>query len=110
MTFQTVRDLALKFPGVEDGTSYGTPALRVKKRFMARLREDGESVVFKVGFDAREILMRAKPDTFYITDHYRASPSVLVRLSRATMEDLANIVEMAWKFSAPKSLAARKRR
>jgi len=110
VTFQTVRDLALTFPGVEDGTSYGTPALRVKKKFLARLREDGESVVFRVGFDEREILMRAKPDTFYITDHYRAYPAVLVRLSRATKEDLANIIELAWKYSAPKRLAANQRR
>ncbi|MGZ7033368.1 MAG: MmcQ/YjbR family DNA-binding protein, partial [Thermoanaerobaculia bacterium] len=54
VTFETVRELAHAFPGVEDGTSYGTAALRVKKKFMARLREDGDSVVFRVGFDERE--------------------------------------------------------
>lgn len=76
-----MRDLALTFPGVEEGTSYGTPALKVKKKFMARLREDGDSVAFRLGFDEREILMRAKPEVFYITDHYRAYPAVLLRLS-----------------------------
>ena len=79
VTFETVRELAHAFPGVEDGTSYGTPALRVKKKFLARLREDGESVVFKVGFDEREMLMNAKPAVFYITDHYRDYPSVLLQ-------------------------------
>lgn len=104
VTFETVRELAHAFPGVEDGTSYGTAALRVKKKFMARLREDGDSVVFKVGFDEREMLMAAKPAVFYITDHYRAYPSVLLRLSEATKQDAANVVELAWKHAAPKRL------
>ena len=39
--FETVRKIALSFPGVEEGTSFGTPAFRVRKKFLARLREDG---------------------------------------------------------------------
>src|SRR6187402_1146531 len=31
--------------GVEVGTSYGTPALRVGKNLMCRLREDGETLM-----------------------------------------------------------------
>ncbi len=73
---------------------------------MARLREDGESVVFKVGFDEREMLMNAKPAVFYITDHYRDYPSVLLRLARATKQDAATVVELAWKYSASKRLRA----
>jgi hypothetical protein len=106
VTFETVRELALAFPGVEDGTSYGTPALKVKGKLLARLREDGDSVVFRVEFDHREILMRAKPDTFYITDHYRAYPAVLLRLSRATRSELADIIDLAWRYVAPKRLLA----
>ena len=100
LTFEAVRELALKLRGVEDGTSYGTPALKVKKKLLARLREDGESVAFRISFDDREILMKAKPDTFYITDHYRAYPAVVVRLANATRADLANIIDIAWKYSS----------
>ncbi len=32
MTFDDVRKLALVWPEVEDGTSYGTPALKVRKK------------------------------------------------------------------------------
>jgi hypothetical protein len=106
VTFETVRKLALALPGVEDGTSYGTPALKVKGKFLARLKEDGESVVFRVGFDEREVLMRAKPRTFYITDHYKDYPAVLVRLAAATRQDLANIVNLAWRYAAPKRLVS----
>jgi hypothetical protein len=104
VTFQMVRESALALPGVEDGTSYGTPALKVRGKLLARLKEDGESVVFRVGFDERDVLMRAKPRTFYITDHYKDYPAVLMRMPAATRADMANIVNLAWRFSAPKRL------
>lgn len=104
VTFDLIRKLALAHPGVEEGTSYGTAALRVKGKFMARLKEDGQSVVFRVGFDERELLMQTKPEVFYITDHYLGYPAVLLRMSKASKKEAADIVEMAWRFVAPKKL------
>jgi Uncharacterized protein conserved in bacteria len=104
VTFDLIRELAMKHPGVEDGTSYGTPALRVKGKFMARLKEDGQSVVFRVTFDERDLLMQTKPEVFYITDHYLGYPAVLMRLSEATAAEAADVVAMAWRFVAPKRL------
>jgi hypothetical protein len=106
VTFETVREIALALPAVEEGTSYGTPAFRVKGKFFARLWEDGETLVVKAGFDAREILLQANPETFYTTDHYAGYPSVLVRLSSVGREELANVLEQAWRFNAPKRLVA----
>jgi hypothetical protein len=45
VTFDDVRRIALAWPEVEDGTSYGTPALKVRKKLLARLKEDGHSLV-----------------------------------------------------------------
>ncbi len=104
VTFDLIRELALKLPGVEEGTSYGTSALRVKGKFLARLKEDGQSVVFRVGFDERDLLMQTKPDVFYITDHYLGYPAVLMRLSTASEQEAADIIEMAWQLVAPKRL------
>jgi len=109
VTFDLIRELALKLPGVEEGTSYGTAALRVKGKFMARLKEDGESVVFRVGFDERELLMQTKPGVFYITDHYLGYPAVLLRMSNASKKEAADIVEMSWRFVAPKKLQEMRR-
>jgi hypothetical protein len=103
-TFEMTRKLALALPGVEDGTSYGTPALKVKKKLMATVRDDETTVAFRVGFDERDILMQAKPEGFFTTDHYRKYPAVVVRLSQATNDDLAHIVELAWSYSAGPSL------
>jgi hypothetical protein len=106
VTFATALRIARTFPGVEEGTSYGTPALRVGKKFLARLREDGETLVVKCGFDERDLRMQADPGTFFNTDHYRGYPSVLVRLARVSERDLRDVLEVAWRLNAPKRLVA----
>lgn len=106
VTYDQIRKIALKLPGVEEGSSYGTAALKIKGKFMARLKEDGQSVVFRVGFDERDLLMQTKPEVFFITDHYLGYPAVLLRLSAASKKEAADIIEMAWRFVAPKKLQA----
>jgi len=71
---------AATLPGVAEGTCYGTPALYVQKKFMARLKEDGDSVAVKLDFADRDVLLEADPRAFYLTDHYRPYPAVLMRL------------------------------
>ena len=84
MTFDDVRKLALAWPEVEDGSSYGTPALKVRKKLLARLREDDETLVMLgVPQDEREMLIESQPKIYYFTDHYRDYPTVLIRLSNA---------------------------
>jgi hypothetical protein len=104
--FAVVREAALALPGVEDGTSYGTPALKVRGKLLVRLREDGETFVLIVDFDTRDILMRADPQTFYLTDHYRAYRAVLVRFATLDPDDLPGLLEQAWRQVAPKRLVA----
>lgn len=104
ITFDEIRELALNLPGVDDGTSYGTPALKVNGKLLARLKEDGASVVFRVPFDQRDLLMQTKPKVFFITDHYLGYPAVLMRLRAASSGQAADIIEMACRFVAPKRL------
>jgi hypothetical protein len=106
VTFETVRRLALRLPGVEEGTSYGTPALKVRGKFLLRLREDGETVALRLGFDEREMLMKADPEAFFLTDHYRNYPAVLIRLAAVDPDLLREVLEQAWRRLAPKRLVA----
>jgi hypothetical protein len=91
----TIRRIALSLPGVEEGTSYGTPAFRLKGKLIARLHQDGESIMFKLDFPTREHLMRADPATFFITDHYRNYPSVLARLDHLKPGDVRKLLARA---------------
>jgi hypothetical protein len=106
VTFETVRDIALAYPGVEEGTSFGTLALRVRGKFMARLREDGETLVIKASEAEREFRMTVDPETFFITEHYRGYSAVLVRLARVSVEDLRDLIEESWRWLAPRKLVA----
>lgn len=106
VTFDDARKFALSLPAVEEGTSYGTVAFRVKKKYMFRLREDGETLALRVPFDARDMLMESRPEVFFITDHYRGYPAVLLRLATASRKELEGVVRMSWKFAAPKRLAS----
>jgi hypothetical protein len=104
VTYETVREIARGLPGTVEGTSYGTPALRVGKSLFARKHEDGESLVIKIDYDQRSLRMRADPETFYITEHYRNYPWMLVRLANVEPDDLRDLLEDAWRHSAPKRL------
>ena len=105
MTFDDVVALASEWPGIETGTSYGTPALRVRRKFMARLREDGDTLVLTPVDDIeQEALMAMQPDVFYTTPHYQGYPSVLIRISRVDPEDLRELLEQSWRRLAGKRL------
>jgi hypothetical protein len=103
MTWDEVRLIALSFPMVEESTSYGTPAFKVKGKFLTRLRpEDDSLVLVDVPCDEREMLMEAEPAVFHITPHYKDYPSVLARLDRVHPGSLRNFLERRWRNVAPK--------
>ena len=103
MTFDDVRKMALTWPEVEDGTSYGTPALKVRKKMLVRLKEDGDSLVMPgVPSDERDILVESQPKVFYFTDHYRDYPTVLIRLSKARRATVEPLLRRHWRTLASK--------
>ena len=48
-----------ELPEVERSTSYGTPALKVKGKLFARLKEDEERIAVFVDFIEREVLIES---------------------------------------------------
>ncbi|MFC3772420.1 MmcQ/YjbR family DNA-binding protein [Paenibacillus sp. GCM10012303] len=104
--FDRVRAIALRLPEVEEGTTYGTASLRVRGKFFSRIREDGETLVLKTDFETQDFLLQAYPDIYYITDHYKGYPYILVRLSAVGADELREQVERAWRLTAPKKLVA----
>jgi hypothetical protein len=109
VTFEQVRKIARALPNVEESTSYGTAAFKTDRKLLARLMEDGDSLVVATTFEEREEMMQADPETYYITDHYLKYPWVLVRLSRVSPEALRDLLNRALRL-APKNTRAPKRR
>jgi len=117
INFDTVRNIRLALPGVEESTAYRQPALKVHGKLLACIptnpsAEPG-SLVVRVDFDDRAELLAADPDVYYVTDHYVGYTAVLVRLARVNPDVLRDLLGMAYKFvtrnAAPRS-PARKRR
>jgi hypothetical protein len=106
VTFETVRQLALAFPGTEEGTSYGTPAFKVRGKLFVRLHQSGDSIVVRIDETERTMRMNADPGTFYITDHYRNYPLMLVRLCSVFPDDLRTLLEASWRSCAPQRVIA----
>jgi len=117
INFDTVRNIGLALPGVEESTAYGSPVLRVNGKLMAgiainRSAEPG-SLFVCVDFDDRAELLAASPDVYYVTDHYVGGNFVLVRPSRVNRDVLRDLLGVAHKFvthNAKRRSPARKRR
>ena len=106
-TWDDVVAIGLGYPGVEVGTSYGTPALRVKGKGMCRMRTDPDALVVRVlDLADREALLRGVPDVFFTTPHYDGYAYVLVRLAQVDPDQLRELIEDAWRLSAPKRVLA----
>jgi hypothetical protein len=95
LSLSAIRRTVSALPGVEEGTSYGTPAWRHKGKLLARLHQDGRSIVLKVGNETRDHLLQADPETFFITDHYIGYPMVLARLDKLSAADLKKLLSRA---------------
>ncbi|HEV7276405.1 MAG TPA: MmcQ/YjbR family DNA-binding protein [Devosiaceae bacterium] len=95
----------LGLPEVDEGTSYGTPAFKVRGKSFARLK-DPQTLVLLLPMELKDLLMEMSPDTYFETDHYRGWPAVLVRLMEIDDAELGQRLAEAWQHKAPKRLAA----
>jgi hypothetical protein len=105
LSLAVIRRTISALPGVEEGTSYGTPAWRHKGKLLARLHQDGRSIVLKVGNETRDHLLQADPETFFVTDHYVGHPMVLAHLDRLSAGDLKKLLLRAMATTGIKKLA-----
>jgi hypothetical protein len=96
-----------RLPEVEEGTWFRTPCLRVGRKSFCRMKEDGETLVVRViDLEDKEALLRSDPEVFFTTPHYDGWPYVLVRLARVDPGQLDELIEDAWRLSAPKRALA----
>ena len=93
LDFDAVREIALSMPDVEETTAYGMPAFKAgKRRFVGtpvpRAEIEPDTIGISVSLTQRAQLLAARPDLYYITDHFANYPAVLVRLSKLKRTEL----------------------
>jgi hypothetical protein len=104
--WETVRDIALGFPEVQEDTAE-RPAFRVRgKLFAWTARErDGGGLAVRVDRDEKQLLLDAHPEVYFTSPHYNGYPGIQIRLELIDREELAERLEDAWLIQAPKQLA-----
>ncbi|MGI8926687.1 MAG: MmcQ/YjbR family DNA-binding protein [Tepidiformaceae bacterium] len=106
-TNEAVREVALALPETAERPSYGgSPSFRVKGKFFARIREDGETLVVLVNIDQKPVLIESAPQKFFTTPHYDGHGSVLVRIAAVDRDELRDLLTESWRLAAPKRLLA----
>lgn len=103
--FDALRAAASGLPDVVEATSYGTPALKVGKKLLARVK-DADTVVLMCPLDEKEMLLEAAPEIYFETDHYKGWPAILARIDKIPADELSHRLERTWMRQAPKKLAA----
>ena len=116
-TFEDVRRLGMELPEVVESTSYGTPALKVRKKGFCRMwgeREhrrdqvfDTEVLVLFCDLEMKVVLLENHPDVLFTVPHYDGYGSVLVRLADVDLDDLAEWLEESYRTKAPDTLLRR---
>ena len=110
-TWDDVRRLVAALPGTDEHTSYGgRPSWRVHgKAFVwdRPLRSADRRALAEAATDESEPLVGIRVgDVFLTTPHFDGYPVVLARLERIPADELAELVEDAWRLRAPKRLLA----
>ena len=85
LTKTEARTVMLAIPGTDERLWFNQPSVFIHDRFLAKTHHKEDAVTLQVGsMEMRDMMLEAEPKLFYITDHYRKFPFVLVRLSALT--------------------------
>ena len=107
--FDLVAEIARVMTDVEEVASPRGRGLKIRGKLVAcqAIHKSAEpnSLMVRIGSGEREVLLATEPDTYYLTDHYRGYPAILVRLSKIRRKALRELLEIAAEF-----VSAKKRR
>ena len=101
-----VRKIARSLPDVEESTSPRGTGFKVRGKLLAceaiHRSAEPNSLMVRIGVGDRELLLAMKPNIYYLTDHYRRYPAVLVRLSEISRKALLQLLRDASQFVTDK--------
>lgn len=85
--------IALSLPGSEERLWFNKPAVFIHDQFLTKVHDKEEAMVLPIGsMEMRDMMLEAEPRLFYITDHYKNFPYVLVRLSALDKKTLKEML------------------
>jgi hypothetical protein len=94
VTWEDVRRICLALPDVEERKQ----TFRTNGRIFVNMSREEGAISTRAPDEETELLMRARPDVYFITPHYVGWDAVLVRLGAVDEEELAGRIEDAYAF------------
>jgi hypothetical protein len=105
--WETVREVALSFPEVDEATGERRRYSVRGKGFAWEARErDGGGLAVRCDGDEKQLILDSSPDVYFTSPHYRGFPAVQIRVEAIGREELLARLEDAWLIQAPKRLVA----
>jgi hypothetical protein len=108
--------MGLALPDVEEGTAYGSPALKLHGQLLACIptnkAAEPDSVVVRIDFAQRDEMLAAEPDVYYLKPHYEDYACILVRLKRIHPDAMHDLLLAGWQFvnkKAPRRRVTKRR-
>src|SRR2546423_511611 len=101
-TWEDVRRIALELPDTQETTSHGHAAFKVTGRPFVNVSREHGAIATRAPEEEVDLLIRARPDVYFVTPHYAEWNAVLVRLDAVDEEELAGRIEDAYLFMRAK--------
>ena len=97
-----LRKIALDLPDVEETTTHGSLAFKLRGKLFAwmpvKKSVEPGTLAIRVDFDRRADLIAEAPEVYYLIDHYKDYPAVLIRLRLIDADALRDLLRGAWQF------------
>jgi hypothetical protein len=106
ITADELRQAALSLPEAEERETWGHPTFRVRDKMFAALADDGSQASVKATRQEQEALVAADPETFGVPSYVGRHGWVSIRLATADPAEVRELVEEAWRQTAPRRLVA----
>lgn len=99
LALDDVGQLMATLPGVVASKTVRGSSWKVKRKLLActamHKSAEPDSLVVHINMAERERLLAAKPEVYYLTNHYVPYPCILVRLKQVKRDELRNLMGIA---------------
>src|SRR5947209_6382569 len=107
MSGDDLRRIALALPETTEKVTWEVDiTFRVRDKIFAIMGQDGGSASIKASLEAQQAFVASDPKTFSVSAYTGRYGWTTVDLGRVDPEELQEMVEEAWRRTAPKKLVA----
>ena len=111
MTGDELRQIALALPEVTEKLTWEVDiTFRVRDKIFVIMGPDGGGASVKATLEAQQALVASDPETFSVSAYTGRFGWTSVVLARVDPDELRELVEDAWRRTAPKKLVAARER